>query len=74
MKLSLDDIDYWKLSIADRLVLVQDILDSVLAETCAEPLSLQQLAEIDRRCAALDAGEMTREPWEVVRERLTAGE
>lgn len=72
MKLSLEDIDYWKLSIADRLVLVQDILDSVLAETHAEPLTPQQLAEIDRRTAALDAGEMKCEPWETVRERLIA--
>ncbi|GIK23577.1 MAG: hypothetical protein BroJett005_29910 [Ignavibacteriota bacterium] len=27
-----DDFDYWKLSVADRIVLAQDILDSVLAE------------------------------------------
>lgn len=72
MKLSLEDIDYWNLSIADRLVLVQDILDSVLAETCAEPLTPQQQAEIDRRCAALDGGKMQCEPWEAVRERLIA--
>ncbi|NUQ13528.1 MAG: addiction module protein [Gemmatimonadaceae bacterium] len=72
MKLSLDDIDYWKLSIADRLVLVQDILDSVLAETHAEPLAPQQGAQIDRRTGALDSGEMNGEPWETVRERLIA--
>lgn len=74
MKRSLDDIDYWTLSIADRLVLVQDILDSVLAETRIEPLSPQQLAEIDRRCSALDNGEMTSEPWEAVRTRLLHAE
>lgn len=28
-----DDFDYWKLSVADRIVLAQDILDSVLSET-----------------------------------------
>lgn len=34
----LDDIDYWTLSTADRLLLVQDILDSVLAENQGDSL------------------------------------
>ncbi|QOJ14002.1 MAG: addiction module protein [Planctomycetia bacterium] len=73
MSTSLDDIDYWKLPIADRLVLAQDILDSVLAETRADTLTPEQIAMINRRCAALDTGEMTSEPWEAVHDRLTAG-
>jgi hypothetical protein len=35
----LDDIDYWTLSAADRLLLVQDILDSVLAENQDDALT-----------------------------------
>jgi len=34
------------------------------------PLTPGQLADIDRRVAALDAGEMTCEPWEMVMQRL----
>lgn len=34
------------------------------------PLTSEQLADIDRRVAALDAGEMTCEPWEIVMQRL----
>ena len=35
----LDDIDYWTLSATDRLLLVQDILDSVLAENQDDSLT-----------------------------------
>ncbi|MBW7904787.1 MAG: addiction module protein [Phycisphaerae bacterium] len=72
MKQPLDDIDYWTLSVADRLVLVQDILDSVLAETRAEPLTPQQTAEMERRDAEADAALVEGSSWESVRARLTA--
>lgn len=34
------------------------------------PLTSEQLTDIDRRVAALDAGAMTCEPWEIVMQRL----
>lgn len=64
---SLDDIDYLHLSAAERLLLVQDILDSVMAEAQAEPLTPEQIAEIDRRCADIDSGRVQCVPWEQVR-------
>lgn len=63
-----DDFDFTTLSAPERLLLAQQLLDSVLAE--AMPLTVQQLEEITRRATAVDAGEMTCEPWETVRARL----
>lgn len=34
------------------------------------PLTPEQLAELDRRCAEADAGLAPGEPWEVVMQRL----
>lgn len=34
------------------------------------PPTPEQLAEIDRRAAALDSGEMMCEPWEIVMQRI----
>lgn len=67
MTRSLDDIDYLHLSVAERLVLIQDILDSVVNEGHAEPLTPLQLAEMERRALAVDMGEERRIPWEQVR-------
>lgn len=63
-----DDFDFTALSAPERLLLAQQLLDSVLAE--AMPLTVQQLDEVTRRAAAIDAGEMVCEPWETVRARL----
>lgn len=67
MTRSLEDIHYLQLSAAERLLLVQDILDSVMAEAQAEPLTSEQRAELDRRCTQIDAGSVTCLPWEQVR-------
>jgi|GEM_PF-1897803 len=67
---NLDNIDYSHLSAAERLLLVQDILDSVLADAQTEPLTPEQIKELDRRCAAVDAGEMATFPWEDVKHRI----
>lgn len=34
------------------------------------PLTAAQLAELERRCAQVDAGHVTCEPWETVMARL----
>ncbi len=72
MTLSLDDLDYSHLSPADRLVLVQDILESVLAEAEVPPFTPEQIAELDRRCAAVDAGTMATYSWDEVKHDLLA--
>jgi putative addiction module component (TIGR02574 family) len=58
------------LSLPERAELAQELWDSVHADACAAPFTPEQLVEIDRRVAALDAGEMTCEPWETVRTDL----
>jgi putative addiction module component (TIGR02574 family) len=39
-------------------------------EVATVPLTAGQLAEIDRRCAAVDAGELATQEWPVVHEKL----
>lgn len=73
MSRSIDDFDYLRLSAGDRLLLAQDIIDSVVAETAAEPLTAEQLAELDRRCRDLDSGKVTCIAWNDVRDRFLGG-
>ncbi len=72
MATSLNDFDYSQLSTADRLALVQQILNSVLAEAGTQMFSAEQIAELDRRCAAVDAGLMPTFSWEEVKKSLRA--
>lgn len=62
------DFDFSSLSAPERLLLAQQLLDSVLAE--ATPLTPQQIAEMHRRAAAIDSGAVACDSWEVVRSRL----
>lgn len=63
-----NDFDFSHLSAPERLLLAQQLLDSVLVE--AMPLTPPQLEEVCRRAAAIDRGEATCEPWEQVRQSL----
>lgn len=65
-----DHFEITALSLPERVALAQELWDSVHADACAAPFTPEQLAELDRRIAAIDAGEMTSEPWEAVRDRL----
>lgn len=56
------------LSAPERLLLAQQLLGSVLAESL--PLSDAQIAEVRKRSAALDAGQASAEPWADVKARL----
>ncbi len=71
MPQNLDDIiAISSLSLPERVVLAQELWDSIHADACAAPFTPEQLAEIDRRISALDAGEMKCESWESVRDRV----
>jgi putative addiction module component (TIGR02574 family) len=63
-------IDYEKLSIAERLQLVEDIWDSIADETEALPLTDAQKAELDRRLEQYRRDPDSAIPWEQVREEL----
>lgn len=53
-----------------RVELAQDLWDSVHADATAAPFTEEQLAEIDRRIAAADAGEFVGESWQTVHRRI----
>jgi putative addiction module component (TIGR02574 family) len=63
-------IGYEKLSIAERLQLVEDIWDSIAEETESLPLTDAQKAELDRRLEQYRRDPDSAIPWEQVRQDL----
>jgi putative addiction module component (TIGR02574 family) len=63
--------DYLKLSVSERIQLVEDIWDSI-SEKAPETLLLSpaQSAELNRRAAAHYADPSSAIPWEQVRSKL----
>jgi putative addiction module component (TIGR02574 family) len=55
-----------RLSVAERLALVQEIWDSIAAEVEQSPLSEVQRQEVDRRLAAHQDNPQAAIPWEQV--------
>lgn len=62
--------DYMKLSVSERIQLVEDIWDSIVAEKPDSVLSPSQMLEIHRRVAAHRDDPSTAIPWEQVRSKL----
>ena len=52
-----------RLPIPERIQLVQEIWDSVVAESAAVPVTKKQKAELDRRLADLAAHPEAERPW-----------
>jgi putative addiction module component (TIGR02574 family) len=65
--------DIFKLPLAERIKLAQDLWDSVADETENFPLTEEQQQEIERRLAELDANPSDVSEWSEVRERLWSG-
>ncbi len=63
-------IDYRKLSIPERLELVEDIWDSIAQDAEAFLLSDEQKAELDRRLEAHRRDPESAIPWTEVRREL----
>ncbi|MBS0210397.1 MAG: addiction module protein [Planctomycetes bacterium] len=59
-----------RMSIEQRLLLVNEIWDSITAETGLVPMTDAQLAELERRVDEHEADPSTGVPWEQVREKL----
>jgi putative addiction module component (TIGR02574 family) len=71
MSTSAIKIECMKLSVSERIQLVEDIWDSIAAEASETiELSLAQKDELHRRAAAHRADLSTAVPWEQVRSRL----
>jgi len=74
MSTSAISTEYLKLSVSERIQLVEDIWDSIAAEASETiELSQAQKDELHRRVAAHRADPSTAVPWEEVRSRLFSG-
>ncbi len=62
--------DYRKLSIPERLELVEDIWESIAQDADAFPLSQEQRVELDRRLEAHRRDPESAIPWTEVRREL----
>jgi putative addiction module component (TIGR02574 family) len=66
--------EYLKLSVSERIQLVEDIWDSIAAEgSNPVELSQAQMDELHRRVAAHRADPSSAVPWEQVRSKLFQG-
>ncbi|MBL8897035.1 MAG: addiction module protein [Planctomycetes bacterium] len=64
-------LDFSHLSLAERLLLVEDLWDSIAAETDAMPaLTEAERAELRRRLASHDLDPSSAIPWDRVRAEL----
>lgn len=59
-----------RLSVSERIQLVEDLWDSIAVSTSRIPLSEAEIAELDRRLAELDRNPDAVVPWEEVRARI----
>ncbi|MEW6501426.1 MAG: addiction module protein [Thermodesulfobacteriota bacterium] len=65
--------DILKLSVAERILLVEDIWDSIAELPEELTLSEAQQQELDRRLEAYHQDPEAGSPWAEVRERIKAG-
>jgi putative addiction module component (TIGR02574 family) len=65
--------DILKLSVAERILLVEDIWDSIAEVPEELTLSEAQQQELDRRLEAYHQNPEAGSPWTEVRERIKAG-
>lgn len=68
MVIRMDEIK--RLSVAERIRLVQDIWDSIAADRNAQPLGTAEREELDRRLRAFERDPSGTKTWSEVREDL----
>jgi putative addiction module component (TIGR02574 family) len=71
MSVSIKSLGIDRLGIEDRLALVEEIWDSIAADSPAVPLTDAQRAELDRRIADHEANPGDVVPWEEVKASIT---
>ena len=59
-----------KLSVAERILIVEEIWDSIAAEQESVQVADAQKAELDRRIASFDASPNEGKSWEEIKRRL----
>ena len=70
MSQTINNLDIQSLSPAERIVLVERIWDSIVAEEDALEVTQAQKEELDRRIAAHEANPDEGSTWEEVKPRL----
>ena len=71
MAVSLKSLGIERLGIEERLTLVEELWDSIAADSAAVPLTEAQRVELDRRIAEHEANPDDVVPWEEVRASIT---
>ena len=64
--------DLKRLSLSERIQLVEDLWDSIAEDSPGMGLTPEHIAELDRQLDALEAQPQTGTPWEIARERILA--
>ena len=72
MSTTLESLGIYRMSIEERMALVEEILDSIFEDQEKIPLTDAQEAELDRRIAAYEANPNIGIPWEQVIEEALA--
>jgi len=71
MAVSLKSLGIERLGIEERLTLVEELWDSIAADSAAVPLTVAQQAELDRRIAEHEAHPDDVVPWDEVKSSIT---
>ena len=71
MAVSLKSLGIERLGVEGRLTLVEELWDSIAADSAAVPLTEAQRAELDRRIAEHEANPGDVVPWEEVKASIT---
>jgi putative addiction module component (TIGR02574 family) len=70
MSATLQALGIDRLSVAERILLVEEIWDSIAAEAEQAPLTEAQTKDLERRLAAYEANPKAGSSWEEVKARL----
>ena len=62
--------DIKRLSIDERMALIEEIWDSIVSENSVMPPTPAECAELDRRLAAMEKDPAAGESWESIKQRL----
>jgi len=65
--------DLLALSVSERIQLVEDVWDSIVAVPDSVPLTEAQKQELDRRLDAYHHNPDAGSPWEFVKEKIRSG-
>jgi len=66
--------DFLKLSVSERIQLVEDVWDSIAHMPEAVPLTNEQKAELDKRIEAYHKNPSNGSPWPEVKKRIQSQE